>query len=1070
VTRAPLLVVLFTAALVLTPGRSDAADILCDPSFENCRSRILELIRNERVGIDVAFWFMEDSRYSTELIKKWQEGVPVRVIVDPRGSNTNPLNADRLADLKAGGVPMRKRTDSNILHWKMMLFDGQNTVQFSAANYSAVAFAPDPPYQNYIDEVIYFADESSIVNSFRTKYDDLWVNTTKYGNYANITGPLARRYGQFAKDPEINFPPEESYRNRAVPRLDAETRAIDVTMYRITDRSYGDALIRAVQRGVPVRLLTEPDQYRDPTRYMHSWNIDRMYMAGVQIRHRAHAGLNHQKSAVLHSQAMTIWGSSNWTSVSTDSQQEHNYFTYKPNFYYYFCDQFERKWNNTAGFAETGPFAPLPPDRPAYIAPANAAFDSPTTAVVLTWQAGYWAHVYDIYFGTTPDPPLFRGELTLGPSTSDTDVKRFAITGLMPGTTYYWRIVSRTMANLAAAGPIFSFTTAGAPPAPAPTGSAGNGDIVLYASRAPVVQGAWRLAPDGSAASGARLGIPDSGAPKVAIAPPNPADYFELTFNAEAGRPYRLWIRGRADNNNWANDSAHVQFSDSVDAAGAPVWRIGTSSTTEFSIENGNGAGVSGWGWQDNGYGTIGPLVYFASAGAHTLRVQRREDGLWIDQIVLSLEKYLNTPPGTGKSDVTILSESDGASPPPPPPPPPPSAINEVVLFASKAAVTGTAWVIAAESSAAGGAMLVNPDAGQPKIDTALANPASYFELSFYAEANTGYRLWIRGRAQNNAWPNDSVHVQFSDSRSVTGAPTYRIGTTDSAWVGIEDCSGCGLAGWGWQDNAYGPDLEGAGGPPLIYFDTGGIHTLRVQQREDGISIDQIVLSAQTYAGAAPGSLKNDTTVLVEAGAAEVSPPPPPPPPAPDSPLEQVLYATDATIVGEGWHLVADPSAANGGLVQNINAGAPKVGTALAAPGAYVELTFQAEPNTHYRLWLRMRAQDDQWSSDSVHVQFSDSVNAAGAAVWRIGTTQSTEVNLEDCGGCGLSGWGWQDNGYGAGVMGPLVVFETSGSHTIRIQARDDGASIDQIVLSPQRYVTASPGALKNDATILIRP
>ncbi len=31
-------------------------------------------------------------------------------------------------------------------------------------------------------------------------------------------------------------------------------------------------------------------------------------------------------------------------------------------------------------------------------------------------------------------------------------------------------------------------------------------------------------------------------------------------------------------------------------AAGSPIWRIGTASSAEFSIENGNGAGLSGWG------------------------------------------------------------------------------------------------------------------------------------------------------------------------------------------------------------------------------------------------------------------------------------------------------------------------------------------------------------------------------------------------------------------------------------------------------------------------------------------
>jgi hypothetical protein len=76
-------------------------------------------------------------------------------------------------------------------------------------------------------------------------------------------------------------------------------------------------------------------------------------------------------------------------------------------------------------------------------------------------------------------------------------------------------------------------------------------------------------------------------------------------------------------------------------------------------------------------------------------------------------------------------------------------------------------------------------------------------------------------------------------------------------------------------------------------------------------------------------------------------------------------------------------------------------------------------------------------------------------------------VNLEDCSSCGVKGWGWQDNGYGAGVAGPLVRFAASGSHTIRVQTREDGFSIDQIVLSSATYTTAAPGALKNDTTKL---
>jgi hypothetical protein len=49
------------------------------------------------------------------------------------------------------------------------------------------------------------------------------------------------------------------------------------------------------------------------------------------------------------------------------------------------------------------------------------------------------------------------------------------------------------------------------------------------------------------------------------------------------------------------------------------------------------------------------------------------------------------------------------------------------------------------------------------------------------------------------------------------------------------------------------------------------------------------------------------------------------------------------------------------------------------------------------------------------------------------------------------------------------VYFPADGPQTIRIQTREDGFAIDHIVLSSVTYATASPGALKNDTTILTK-
>jgi phosphatidylserine/phosphatidylglycerophosphate/cardiolipin synthase-like enzyme len=870
----------FRPSLVLTlgllflstiPARVSAQDRLCDPGGEDCRAILLNYIRNETVGIDVAFWFMEDARYTAALAERWRAGVPIRVLIDPRANPTYPLNEQRLAELQSAGIPMRQRLTNDILHWKMMLFEGQNVVEFSGANYSADAWRPTTttPYENYTDEAIYFTSDSAITNSFRTKFDDHWVDTAGWANYANVTGPLVRHYDTYPKDPQLNFPPTENYRTRAVNAYNAERRKIDVIMFRITDSAHTDAILAAVRRGIPVRLITEPQQYRNVTRMWHSWNVDRLYMGGVDIKHRAHAGLNHQKSVILYDQngttagdqSMVIFGSSNWTSSSANAQVEHNMFTSKPDLVSWYIDQFERKWNNTGGVIENVDFVPLPPDAPKNPVPATAATNINTTTT-LKWFGGPWAHLYDLYIDTNSafTNPTVYTNLAETSSKTETSTFSFALpTALTAGTTYYWKVVGKTMALQTKTSAVWSFTTAGQAPPPPPTGTA---EIVLYASKASKV-GAWQVESDSTAAGGAKIRNPNLGAAKIETASANPANYFEMTFYAEAGRGYHLWIRSKADSNNWANDSIFVQFDHSTTSSGAPQWRIGTTDATWYSLENCSGCGVSGWGWQDNAYGinVPAPLVYFETAGLQKIRIQQREDGLAIDQIVLSDTKYLSSSPGALKNDTQILAESDGSGePPPPPPPPPPSGAEEIVLHpaTNPSLVRSGAWAVEADATAAEGFRLRHPNAGAAKILVASVNPTNYFDVTFNALAGRPYRIWVRGKADSNYWGSDSVFVQFSGSVDSNNAAIWRIGTTSASELSLEDCNGCGVSGWGWQDNGW------ASLGPVVYFPADGPQTIRIQTREDGFAIDHIVLSSVTYATASPGALKNDTTILTK--------------------------------------------------------------------------------------------------------------------------------------------------------------------------------------------------------------
>jgi len=288
-------------------------ECLCDTRFQDCREPILELIRNETQGIDVAFWFMHDARYAAELIRRHQSGVPVRILVDQRANSTKRLNEEMLQTLRDGGIPMRDRYVGDILHFKMMLFHGQDVVEFSKANYTAESFYPIQPNVNYDDEAIFFTVDDNLTRTFRRRFEDLWTNTSHYQNFANVTEPLARRYPVYPIHPSMSFSPLEDSSARMVSRFDQETNAIDAIVFRVTDTRLSDAVIRAVTRGAQVRIITEPTEYRNPKRLSMAKEIERMWMAGAQLKIRRHEGLTHEAAVVLHGLGEVIFGSSNWS-------------------------------------------------------------------------------------------------------------------------------------------------------------------------------------------------------------------------------------------------------------------------------------------------------------------------------------------------------------------------------------------------------------------------------------------------------------------------------------------------------------------------------------------------------------------------------------------------------------------------------------------------------------------------------------------------------------------------------------------------------------------------------------
>jgi hypothetical protein len=277
-----------------------------------------------------------------------------------------------------------------------------------------------------------------------------------------------------------------------------------------------------------------------------------------------------------------------------------------------------------------------PPGTPSSPGPANGA-TGVVTNPTLTWSSS-GATSYDVKFGTANPPP----QVTTGQAAASYTPATLAFS-----TTYRWQIVAHNSTGTTT-GPVWSFTT-GASSAPA--------NVVIYSSDIPAGgrHGSWTTGSDTSSPNNTKLITPDAGAPTVTD-PSAPTNYVDVTFTANAGTPYTIWMRLNALNNSKFNDSIFVQFSD-AQAGGSGIYGLNSSSALLVNLANDStGASLQGWGWVNGAYWLSQPTTLtFAGSGNHTLRIQVREDGVQLDQIVLSPTTYLSTPPGPASNDATIV-------------------------------------------------------------------------------------------------------------------------------------------------------------------------------------------------------------------------------------------------------------------------------------------------------------------------------------------------------------------------------------------------------------------------------
>jgi phosphatidylserine/phosphatidylglycerophosphate/cardiolipin synthase-like enzyme len=507
-----------TLFFLLPASVGHAGDRIYFPAIDNVRSVLLQHINAETVRLDISSWYLTDHSVSIAIANRFAAGVTVRIIGDRASPFENDPHTKKefywLANL---GVPIRLRVNPTwfpeLNHWKMALFVGQNIVTFGSANFTPAELSPIST-TNYVDDTVLFSDDPTLVNAFKTKFDVMWNDTTResqsiaggppylknwndacasehtgecrdyrtvYPNPAPMVIDTARLEPNYPMPPDLIWGQGDEFNRRIVEEISRETARIDFALFRLETEEITEALLSRFRAGVPVRIIVDPVQYTNitwPEYWLTHANIDRLWAAGIPIRQRVHQGGMHMKMLVTSRYATNASANfgPNW-------QRDHNYFvsaTAKPTIYQAMANRFQIMWADSAGFA---PLQTTPPRAAALVSPASGAVDVASSAS-LVWNRAPWAVSYDVYLGTSASNLVFAANVPAAMTISPPATYSWRPpVPLRSGTTYWWRVVSRTNATpidpaMIATSSTRTFSTP--PVSPADFDGDGTSDISVF--------------------------------------------------------------------------------------------------------------------------------------------------------------------------------------------------------------------------------------------------------------------------------------------------------------------------------------------------------------------------------------------------------------------------------------------------------------------------------------------------------------------------------------------------------------------------------------------------------------
>ncbi len=338
-------------------------------------SHLIAAIDATRRTLDIAIYELAISEVRDALVRAKNRGVVVRVVMDQ--GHVYPARGERTPETQSlidAGFSLRtlRGADAHgIMHNKFAVFDG---ALMETGSYNWTRAADERHFENAL-----FDAAPRRIASYQNYWDWMWAQARPFT--ASAPAPVA--VDEHGHTPPLAAAPQDadapiSFNGAAFPResfsphgtaariaaaIDAARQSVTLANFSFTNTEIIAALRRAKERGVPIRLIFDIEQFQFLA------DMGEMAKEGFDVRlsgGRQPRGVMHNKFGVFDGRLVET-GSFNWTMNGELNNYENAAFLDAPDDAGGYAAYFERIWSQ-ARAPQPGDF---PAPRPAPAAPGR---------------------------------------------------------------------------------------------------------------------------------------------------------------------------------------------------------------------------------------------------------------------------------------------------------------------------------------------------------------------------------------------------------------------------------------------------------------------------------------------------------------------------------------------------------------------------------------------------------------------------------------------------------------------------------------------------------------------------